>query len=68
MTITPSDRKYLQQSADHMIRSAIDHKRNGTFRRLVHCYGFATALIKFSGEEPETIADIAAWHHLGAPK
>lgn len=68
MTITPTHRRELQQAADHMIRSAIDDERNITFRHLVNRYGFATALIKFSGEEPETIADIAAWHHLGAPK
>ena len=66
--ITPSDRKYLQQAADHMIRSALDEKRNTTFRHLVSRYGFATALIKFSGEDPETLADVAAWNHLGAPR
>jgi hypothetical protein len=37
------------------------------FRRLLWCYGeHVLAMAKWTGEEPETQADLAAWRGLGA--
>lgn len=65
MTIRPSHLRELKRSANHMIRMAVGERLNTHFRHLVEQYGFATALIKFGGEDRETQADIAAWRGLG---